>query len=433
MGEKLNKRYQPVPSSSRLKIFSLRGLWITLAMLLITFFLAMTALSVKQVKEDQKILLEKQIEVLSRVRSRDLERGNLRGFLEGFGEDLKGAFILAQSTQDVYLEAGKLPTLPVCVERRFVSMAWAHPLDLRVCRPLEFPLFLLSFSLVSMIALGLGTFFSIRKVENKAILGFKKLLEDRGIEINENQGLRDFLVKLEEIQSRLALARESEVRLIKLQSYSDIARQVVHDVRSPIAALAVLSDSDLRLTPDQEALFSSATRKLQEIIQDLHEKGARVENQKMSDSEREKVNLPSLLAEIKNEKTIEFKGAVKINLIFNKEFESLQVIFRSLEMSRMLSNLINNGVEAGATEVSLRLRMEENSVLLEILDNGKGIPRGQLKRVLEKGYTSGKDGGTGLGLSYAKDIMEKSGGSLSLFSEEEGGGGTRIVLRFSNF
>ena len=64
-------------------------------------------------------------------------------------------------------------------------------------------------------------------------------------------------------------------------------------------------------------------------------------------------------------------------------------------------------------------------VLIEVRDNGCGIPAEDLERVLEFYYTT-KDTGTGLGLSIAQGILQQHGGSLQLMSRV--GLGTSVTL-----
>jgi signal transduction histidine kinase len=99
-----------------------------------------------------------------------------------------------------------------------------------------------------------------------------------------------------------------------------------------------------------------------------------------------------------------------------------------MELSRLLSNLINNAIEAHATRILIQAENVQPVTRIKISDNGKGIPNDKLKKVIEKGFSFNKKSGTGLGLSYAKEVTEKSGGQLILFSTL--GEGTEIILEF---
>lgn len=99
-----------------------------------------------------------------------------------------------------------------------------------------------------------------------------------------------------------------------------------------------------------------------------------------------------------------------------------------------LENLVKNAVDAlqgrGGT-ITLRGRVEPVSggVLLEVADDGPGVPRALRKRIFETGVST-KDAGWGVGLALSRRIVEEyHDGSLELASSEGGGGATfRILL-----
>ena len=94
-----------------------------------------------------------------------------------------------------------------------------------------------------------------------------------------------------------------------------------------------------------------------------------------------------------------------------------------MKLQRVLSNLINNSVEAfpekkGRVTVSVRAYKEK--VQLTIKDNGSGIPPEVLKKLGEQGVTHGKAGtesGSGLGVYYAKSTIEAMGGTFNISSQ----------------
>jgi signal transduction histidine kinase len=90
-------------------------------------------------------------------------------------------------------------------------------------------------------------------------------------------------------------------------------------------------------------------------------------------------------------------------------------------LKQVLVNLVRNAAEAidGAGTVTLRTRAaraplggrETDAVILEVADNGKGIPPEVEKRLFDPFFTT-KETGTGLGLPIAARIVEKHGGML---------------------
>ena len=66
--------------------------------------------------------------------------------------------------------------------------------------------------------------------------------------------------------------------------------------------------------------------------------------------------------------------------------------------------------------------------IIEIADNGKGLPKADRNRLTEP-YVTTRDRGTGLGLAIVKKIMEDHGGELML-RDRPGGGGAQVTLQF---
>ena len=100
----------------------------------------------------------------------------------------------------------------------------------------------------------------------------------------------------------------------------------------------------------------------------------------------------------------------------------------------VIENLIKNAVDAmeGRGEIHFVLYEREDSIILDVTDNGKGIDRRTQHRIFQPGFTT-KQRGWGLGLSLAKRIVEEyHRGKLFLKSSQVGKGSTfRIILKKS--
>jgi signal transduction histidine kinase len=103
-------------------------------------------------------------------------------------------------------------------------------------------------------------------------------------------------------------------------------------------------------------------------------------------------------------------------------------------IERVVLNLLNNALKyspgGGAVAVRVEAIDDGGWALLEVADEGIGIPAADLARIFERyrrGRNVGQIGGTGLGLTGAKQMVERHGGSIALASEE--GGGTTVTVR----
>ncbi|PVE21991.1 two-component sensor histidine kinase [Microvirga sp. KLBC 81] len=109
------------------------------------------------------------------------------------------------------------------------------------------------------------------------------------------------------------------------------------------------------------------------------------------------------------------------------------VVTRPHALRRIVTNLIDNALKfAGEAEVDVG-RTPEGRTRITVLDNGPGIPEGQLEAVLQPFYRleqsrNRNTGGTGLGLAIAHQLALAIGGSLNLKNRPEGGLAAEIIL-----
>lgn len=97
-------------------------------------------------------------------------------------------------------------------------------------------------------------------------------------------------------------------------------------------------------------------------------------------------------------------------------------------LERTIAGLLHSAAEAGATMIEIRIRRDDDSVAIDIRDNGGGIPVEPRARVAEPFFTTRRaEGSSGLGLTLAHELLRTHGGALII--AENAGGGTHIELR----
>lgn len=110
---------------------------------------------------------------------------------------------------------------------------------------------------------------------------------------------------------------------------------------------------------------------------------------------------------------------------------------RPLCLTRCVNNLISNALKYGG-DTKIALSEDDGNVIIDILDNGPGIPEEKREQVFEPYYrveTSRNRlyGGTGLGLSIARNMAFLNGGELSINNRPHGGLQARVCLKEHNY
>ena len=125
-------------------------------------------------------------------------------------------------------------------------------------------------------------------------------------------------------------------------------------------------------------------------------------------------------------------GKLKEGISVRKEYapDLPEIMAYGSELNQVWTNLIKNAADAmeGKGEIVLRTRSDNGWVVVEVQDNGPGIPPEFQERIFDTGFTTkSKDEGTGLGLGSSRKIVEeRHRGEISLTSEP---GNTRFEVR----
>jgi two-component system sensor histidine kinase TctE len=118
----------------------------------------------------------------------------------------------------------------------------------------------------------------------------------------------------------------------------------------------------------------------------------------------------------------------QINLGFEGSESGASLLGRSVLLRELITNLLDNAIrytQAGGA-VTLRVLPHEQSIVIEVEDNGPGIPEAGRMRAFERFYRGGESEGSGLGLAIAYEISNSHGGSIELLS---GGDGDGLLVR----
>jgi signal transduction histidine kinase len=239
-----------------------------------------------------------------------------------------------------------------------------------------------------------------------------------------NAGLsQDIPLAIEELEAlRITQKDATETKVSAAVSEAIIKRneQIAHDIRSPLAALGVLSSSSTILPEDERVMINAAVQRIRDIANQLTGP-LLVESSRPPGSQTTPHLLSAVLERIVSEKRTQYRS--NLDLQIDLDISDGYGLFSSIELTefyRMLSNIVNNAIEAlpgrGAVKIVLTHRVEKG-VVIQISDSGKGIPASVLPKLMQRGETFGKKGGSGLGLYHAKTTLGTWNGDIKIRSQ----------------
>lgn len=229
------------------------------------------------------------------------------------------------------------------------------------------------------------------------------------------------------------------------KAFAEMARDVAHNIRSPLLAaenavplLQGAPEGARRLVASAVGEIRVLTDNLQALARGTQESNA-TSGKKMAPPKVEKeekrslVHVVSLLEEVLAKKRIEFirRPGSELEIKSCPDGYSSFVFVQPVEMRVVLSNLINNAVEAlpdGKGSVTVSCGGSSEEVIIEVRDSGKGIPANLISTLGQRGVTVGKPEGSGIGLSHAKESIKKWNGKMEISSEESNGTCVKLSL-----
>lgn len=183
----------------------------------------------------------------------------------------------------------------------------------------------------------------------------------------------------------------------KIKIMAKLTRQMSHDIRSPVATLYQLSKNIKSLTLEEEILLKSSLKRIDEIA------NVNLESSTSTYLEAPEIsNLSKLISELINEKKIEYPF---LNIILN--MESLDIKCSPGDFKRIISNIINNSYESivhASKNVEISTFEKGQEIIIQITDNGSGIPKNIINKIGTDQITSKKKG-NGLGLMHARETL----------------------------
>lgn len=222
------------------------------------------------------------------------------------------------------------------------------------------------------------------------------------------------------------LSRLQQVKLNFQDEFTQFISQMAHDITSPLASLEVFTKSCQQLTIPQQFLLSSISANIKSIADDLLKK-YRYNKRELDASKKQTLMISVALVDIINQKILQYeKNNVKISLSYDQSAAlSAFINMDQSSFSRMISNLVNNAVEACKEKssdecgiINVKFTTNNHNAIIEVLDNGNGMSQemiNDLKAHIPLKTTKKK--GFGLGLCQVLENVKLYHGEISVDSK----------------
>lgn len=234
------------------------------------------------------------------------------------------------------------------------------------------------------------------------------------------------------------LQLENETQKIKLKEqerYELMMNQLAHDIRSPLASLSIIIDTCKKIPEQERITLMHAASRITDIANNLLKNYKKISDEKniSNINQQQKILVSLSLANIVSEKRrqyVEKKVDAKICLKSCSGCDFLFAKANALDFERMISNLIDNAIEAiekPIGKIQITTCKQGSYIKIVIEDNGKGMSQEMVDKIMRKvAITSSKQDGYGIGLTQVIDTLKACGAEMTINSEIDKG--TRIAL-----
>ncbi len=231
------------------------------------------------------------------------------------------------------------------------------------------------------------------------------------VERRHRQKIEETAARLRQTYAELQSSIDQLRRADRLSALGELSAGLAHEIRNPLGALKgavqILEREELPVDTRREfaQMAGSEMGRLETLLTNFLD-FARPHLPHRTPIE------PSLLLDSVARLTAETARMASISI--NMDARVMEPISIDAEqIKQVLVNLVLNAVQAmsGGGEITLRALQKNHSVLLEVEDQGVGIPKENLDRVFDPFFTT-RSSGTGLGLSIAHQIVSRHGGEI---------------------
>ena len=202
-------------------------------------------------------------------------------------------------------------------------------------------------------------------------------------------------------------------------AWREMAKQVAHEIKNPLTPMKLsVQNFKIKFDPKDPNINKKLDEYSKTLVQQIDVLSsiatAFSSFAELPAQKNEKIDLIStikLCLEIFNER----------NVVFQSDLVKLEILFDRTNLIRIINNLVKNSIQATSEinnpEIIVSIKKTSKDAIIEISDNGTGIPNNLKEKIFEPSFTT-KTKGMGLGLSIIKNLINNYKGKISFKSKK---------------
>jgi two-component system nitrogen regulation sensor histidine kinase NtrY len=266
--------------------------------------------------------------------------------------------------------------------------------------------------------------------------GQERILSVRVTAEQTSHSRDSYIITLDDITELVSAQRTS--------AWADVARRIAHEIKNPLTPIQLSAERIRRkfgkVITEDKAVFEQCTDTIVRQVDDIRRmvdefsRFARmpkpvIEGEDVADTVRQAVFLMRV-------------GHPEVDIVAEIKEEPMRAQFDRRLISQALTNIIKNATEAieavppeelGKGRIDVIAARENEDIIIDVIDNGIGLPKVSRARLLEP-YVTTREKGTGLGLAIVGRVLEDHGGRIELNDAADirpGQRGAWMRLRFA--
>ncbi len=233
-----------------------------------------------------------------------------------------------------------------------------------------------------------------------------------------------------ETTSRQLLSLNKDIEsVVSDRTRAEMALNLAHEIRNPVMIIGGMLRRLNRAAADDSLPGEGYRREIKQQIEQLELLVAKFENMQLAAREHFKtLELNALLTDaVEVVRPEAEKKGIRIN--FQPSAAMLHFQGNQQYLKAALLHLLRNGIEAcsAGDQINILTELTPKGLLTRIEDNGPGIPKHVLQHIFEPFYST-RDGATGLGLPYVRQIINEHRGEIRVISNRRRGTTVELLL-----